>query len=66
MLEFNQGKQHPIYISEKHNSNDILYDIEIYKIYKKMKNVILNHILYKIQQSNIIIKSKKWKKMLLK
>ena len=28
MLEFNQGKRDPMYISEKHNSNNILYDIE--------------------------------------
>ena len=28
MLEFNQGKRDPIYISEKHDSNNILYDIE--------------------------------------
>ena len=28
MLEFNQGKRDPMYISEKHDSNDIPYDIE--------------------------------------
>ena len=28
MLEFNQGKRDPMYISEKHDSNNILYDIE--------------------------------------
>ena len=28
MLEFNQGKLEPLYISEKHDSNNILYDIE--------------------------------------
>ena len=28
ILEFNQGSQDPMYISEKHNSNNILYDIE--------------------------------------
>ena len=28
MLEFNQGNKEPIYISEKHNSNDILLDVQ--------------------------------------
>ena len=28
MLEFNQGKRVPMCIPEKHNSNNILYDIE--------------------------------------
>ena len=28
MLEFNEGKREPMYISEKHDSNNILYDIE--------------------------------------
>ena len=28
MLEFNQGKREPMYISEKHDSSDISYDIE--------------------------------------
>ena len=28
MLEFNQGKRDPMYISEKHDSNNILYDIK--------------------------------------
>ena len=28
MLEFNHGNKSPMYISEKHNSNNILYDIE--------------------------------------
>ena len=28
MLEFNQGKNDPMYISEKHDSNNILYDLE--------------------------------------
>ena len=28
MLEFNQGNKEPMYISEKHNSNNILYDLE--------------------------------------
>ena len=28
ILEFNQGKRDPMYISERHDSNDILYDIE--------------------------------------
>ena len=28
MLEFNQGKREPTFISEKHDSNNILFDIE--------------------------------------
>ena len=28
MLDFNQGKRDPVYISENHDSNNILYDIE--------------------------------------
>ena len=28
MLEFNQGKKDPMYISERHDSNNILHDIE--------------------------------------
>ena len=28
MLEFNQGNKEPIYISEKHNSDDILLDVQ--------------------------------------
>ena len=28
MLEFNEGKRDPMYISEKHDSNNLLYDIE--------------------------------------
>ena len=28
LLEFNQGKRDPMYISEKHDSNNILYGIE--------------------------------------
>ena len=28
MLEFNQGNKEPMYISEKHNSNDILLDVQ--------------------------------------
>ena len=28
MLEFNQGKRDPMYISEKHDLNNISYDIE--------------------------------------
>ena len=28
VLEFNQGEKDPMYISEKHDSNNISYDIE--------------------------------------
>ena len=46
MLEFNQGKRDPMYISESHDSNNILYDIENLENFEKMEKEILNHILY--------------------
>ena len=27
MLEFNEGKRDPMYISERHDSNNILFDV---------------------------------------
>ena len=40
MLEFNQGKQDPMYISKKHDSNNILYDIENIENLEKIKKEI--------------------------
>ena len=45
MLEFNQGKRDPMFISEKHDSNNILYDIENLENLEIIKNEILNRIL---------------------
>ena len=64
MLEFNQGKRDPMHISEKHDSNNILYNIE--KFRKKIEKRNLKPYLIKIQQLNIIIKSKKCMKILKK
>ena len=38
MLEFNQGKRDPMYISKKHDSNNILYDIENLENLEKNEN----------------------------
>ena len=50
MLEFNHGRQEPMYISEKHNSNNILYDIE--NIENLEKNKERNRIPYLIKNSS--------------
>ena len=62
MLEFNQGKRDPMYISEKHDSNDILYDIENLENLEKNEEQNLKPYLIKIHQLIIIINLKKWKK----
>ena len=66
MLEFNQGKRDPMYISEKHDSNNILYDIENVENLEKNEKRNLKPYLIKIQQLNIIVKSKKCKNILKK
>ena len=40
MLEFNNSERDPMYISEKHDSIDILYDIENIEHLKKTKKEI--------------------------
>ena len=56
MLEFNQGKRDPMYISEKHDSNNILYDIENIENLEKNEERNLKPYLIKNCQLNIIIK----------
>ena len=51
ILEFNQGKRDPMHISEKHDSNNILYDIE--NIENLEKNEKLNLKPYLIKNSAI-------------
>ena len=63
MLEFNQGKRDPMYISEKHDSNNILYDIENIENLEKNGKRNLKPYLIKIHRLNIIIKLKKCKKI---
>ena len=66
MLEFNQGKRDPMYISEKHDSNNILYDLENIEHLENNKERNLKPYLIKNRQLSMIIKSKKWKKILKK
>ena len=66
MLEFNQGKRDPMYISERHDSNDILYDIENLEYLEKNEERNLKPYLIKIQLHVIIIKLKKCMKILKK
>ena len=66
MLEFNQGSREPMYISEKHNSNDIIFDIENIEHLEDNKERNLNRILSKIRQLNMVIKSIKCKTILKK
>ena len=40
MLEFNQGKRDPMHISEKHDSNNLLYEIENIENLEKIKKKI--------------------------
>ena len=55
-----------MFISEKHDSNNILYDIENLENLEKNEEQNLKPYLIKIHQSNIIIKSKKCTKILKK
>ena len=59
MLEFNQGKQDPMYISEKHNSNNILYDIENIENLEKNKERNLKPYLIKNSSTEYNYKIKK-------
>ena len=66
MHEFNEGKLDPMFISERHDSNNILYDIENIENLERNEKRNLKPYLIKIQQPNIIIKLKKCMKILLK
>ena len=59
MLEFNQGKKDPMYISEKHDSNNILYDIENIEHLESNKGRNLKLYLIKNSSSDYNYKIKK-------
>ena len=66
MLEFNQGKREPMYISEKHDSNNILYDLENIEHLETNKERNLKPYLIKYSSSDYDYKIKKCKKILKK
>ena len=66
MLEFNQCKRDPMYISEKHDSNNILYDIENIENLEKNKERNLKPYLIKNTSSEYNYKIKKCMKILKK
>ena len=59
VLEFNQGKREPMYISEKHDSNNILYDIENIDNLEKNEDRNLKPYLTKISSTEYNYKIKK-------
>ena len=59
MLEFNEGKKEPMYISEKHNSNNILYDIENIEYLEENKDRNLKPYLIKYSSSDCDYRIKK-------
>ena len=59
MLEFNQGKRDPMYISERHDSNNILYDIENIENLEKNEEQNLKPYLIKNSASDYNYKIKK-------
>ena len=59
MLEFNQGKREPMYISEKHDSNNILYDLENIEHLETNKERNLKPYLIKYSSSDYDYKIKK-------
>ena len=59
MLEFNQGKNDPMFISEKHDSNNILYDIENIEHLESNKERNLKPYLIKYSSSDYDYKIKK-------
>ena len=63
MLEFNQGKRDPMFISEKHDSNNILYDIENIENLENNKERNLKPYLIKKSASDYDYKIKKCKKI---
>ena len=66
MLEFNQGKRDPMFISEKHESNNILYDLENIKHLEKNKERNLKPCLIKKSSTEYDYKIKKCMKILKK
>ena len=59
VLEFNQGKKDPMYISEKHDSNDVLYDIQNIEHLKENKERNLKPYLIKYSSIEYDYKIKK-------
>ena len=59
MLEFNHGSADPMYISEKHDSNNILYDIENIEHLEENKERNLKPYLIKYSSSDYDYKIKK-------
>ena len=59
VLEFNQGKRDPMYISERHDSNDILYDLENIEHLEENKERNLKPYLIKNSSSDYNYKFKK-------
>ena len=59
MLEFNQGKREPMYISEKHDWNNILYDLENIEHHESNKEINLKPYLIKYSSSDYDYKIKK-------
>ena len=59
VLEFNQGKRDPMYISERHDSNNILYDIENIEYLEENKERNLKPYLIKYLSSDYDYKIKK-------
>ena len=59
MLEFNQCKREPMYISEKHNTNNILYDIENIEQLESNKERNLKPYLIRYSSSDYDYKIKK-------
>ena len=59
MLEFNHGQADPMYISEKHDSNNILYDIENIEHLEENKERNLKPYLIKYSSSDYDYKIKK-------
>ena len=59
MLEFNHGQADPMYISEKHDSNNILYDIEHIEHLEDNKEKNLKPYLIKYSSSDYDYKIKK-------
>ena len=64
MLEFNQGKRDPMHISEKHDSNNILYDIENIENLEKNEKRNLKPYLIKNSVTEYNYKLKKCKEIL--
>ena len=59
VLEFNQGKRDPMYISERHDSNNILYDLENIEHLESNKERNLKPYLIKNSSSDYNYKIKK-------